>query len=256
MPPTIEEQEAIAAFFSSIDALIEAETEKRDALRDHKQGLMQQLFPAEGETVPKMRFPRFEGSWAETKLGAIATFSKGKGIAKKDIDAEGNSYCIRYGELYTTYDTIIDEPVSKTSTNATDLVLSQGGEVIIPASGEDANDIATAAVVMRPGIALGGDLNIVSSLLVDGVFLAYYLSGAKRRALAAMAQGNTIVHLYPSQLETLGLAIPCSAEQFKIANCLVSIDELSAIHGQRLAALRILKCGLLQQLFPILDEVL
>lgn len=252
--PSSPEQVQIAECLVSIDALIAAETEKLDSLKDHKQGLMQQLFPAEGESLPKLQFSEFSGGWKDTKLGAIAVFSKGKGIAKKDIDPEGSTYCIRYGELYTTYGAIIDEPVSKTFVSKDELVLSKGGEVIVPASGEDANDIAAAAVVLRPGVALGGDLNIISSQL-DGAFLAYYLSGARKRAIADMAQGNTVVHLFPSQLETLSLSIPSGPEQRKIACCLKAIDRLIEKQGDWIGRLIEHKQGLLQRLFPNLDVV-
>lgn len=252
--PSSPEQERIAECLASIDTLIEAETEKLDALKEHKQGLMQQLFPADGDSLPKLRFSEFNDDWKETKLGSLAIFSKGKGVAKKDIDPEGSTYCIRYGELYTTYGAIIDEPVSRTSVSKNELVLSRGGEVIVPASGEDANDIATAAVVLRPGIALGGDLNIITSPL-DGAFLAYYLSGARKRAIAEMAQGNTVVHLYPSQLETLSLSIPSGPEQRKIAGCLQATDELILKQSEWIGQLVEHKQGLLQRLFPALDEV-
>ena len=254
LPRKDEEQEAIARATLSLDTLIEAETEKLDALKDHKQGLMQQLFPAEGRKHPKLRFPEFKGDWTETKLGNIATFSKGKGIAKNEIDPEGSIYCIWYGELYTTYDTIIEQPVSRTSEKLDDLVLSKGGEVIIPASGEDANDIATAAVVVNQGVALGGNLIIISSRL-NGAFLAYYLSGAKIRTLTARAQRNSVVHLYPNQLETLDIFIPSSSEQIKVASCLASIDELLAAYRANIDILHKFKRGLLQRLLPALDEV-
>jgi len=170
------------------------------------------------------------------------------------LTPDGSTYCIRYGELYTTYGAIIDEPVSRTFVSKDQLVLSKGGEVIVPASGEDATDIATAAVVLRPGIALGGDLNVISSPL-DGAFLAYFLSGARKRAIAEMAQGNTVVHLYPSQLETLSLSIPSEPEQRKIANCLQAADELILKQSEWIGQLVEHKQGLLQRLFPVIGEV-
>lgn len=254
LPQENSEMERIADILDSIDALISAETEKLYALKDHRQGLMQQLFPTQRESLPKLRFPEFEDGWRATRLGSIATFSKGKGISKKDINPQGSTYCIRYGELYTTYGAVIDEPVSRTFVDTGELNLSQGGEVIVPSSGEDANDIATAAVVLRSGVAIGGDLNIISSPLF-GAFLAYYLSGARKSSIAEMAQGNTVVHLYPSQLETLNLAIPSDPEQRRIASCLETIDKLIDKQGERIEQLVEHKRGLLQRLFPILDEV-
>ena len=200
------------------------------------------------DNAPKIRFPEFSKPWATTPLKKIATFSKGKGISKNDIDPEGNTYCIRYGELYTTYDTIIDEPVSKTSVSSAALNFSEGGEVIVPASGEAAKDIATAAVVLRSGIALGGDLNIIRSPL-NGAFLASYLSGKKRMALAAMAQGNSVVHLYPAQLGSLDIGVTCSEEQDKIAVFLGAADKKITQLNQKKSLLEDYKEGCMQRLF-------
>jgi len=198
--------------------------------------------------IPRLRFSEFEEPWKNAILGDIATFSKGKGISKSDIDPDGQTYCVRYGELYTSYDTIIDEPLSRTSVDADALVLSEGGEVIVPASGETAEDIATAAVVVRSGVALGGDLNIIRSLL-DGGFLASYLSGKKRMALASMAQGNSVVHLYPTQLSTLRLGLPTLPEQRKIAGFLGAVDEKITQLTKKKALLEEYKKGCMQQLF-------
>lgn len=199
-------------------------------------------------TVPALRFPEFEGEWEEQRLGRLATFSKGKGISKADISEGGNTPCIRYGQLYTHYGTKIDTVLSATNVAETDLNLSVGGEVIVPASGEDSKDIATASVILRSGIAIGGDLNVIKGEF-DGYFLANYISGTKRLALAAMAQGNSVVHLYPSQLASLVLSFPSLPEQKKIAAFLGVVDEKLVALGARKAGLETYKRGLMQKLF-------
>ncbi|MFN4908802.1 MAG: restriction endonuclease subunit S, partial [Bacteroidota bacterium] len=75
--PKSAEQQRIASCLSSLDELIGAQARKVDALKTHKKGLMQQLFPREGETLPRLRFPEFEGEWEERRLGDVATFHKG-----------------------------------------------------------------------------------------------------------------------------------------------------------------------------------
>jgi len=124
----------------------------------------------------------------------------------------------------------------------------EGGEVIVPASGEDAKDIATAAVVLQRGVALGGDLNIICSAC-DGFFLASYIAGKKRLTLAAMAQGNSVVHLYPAQLGSLILSFPALPEQKKIAAFLGAVDAKLAALAAKQAALGRFKAGLMQKLF-------
>ncbi|EIJ75121.1 MAG: restriction modification system DNA specificity protein [Leptospirillum sp. Group II 'C75'] len=147
------------------------------------------------------------GEWEEKKIGQIADLYKGKGISKSDIVVGGVQPCIRYGELYTLYGEVINNVISKTNISASDLFLSNGNDVIIPASGETKIDIATASCVIHDNIALGGDLNVIRSNQ-NGIFLSYYLNGTLRNKIAKVAQGDTVVHLYPSQLQLIDLAIP------------------------------------------------
>ncbi len=211
-------------------------------------------------SVPKLRFPEFReaGEWEEKRLGDVCSFLKGKGISKADISPAGNTPCIRYAELYTTYNEVITDVISRTTTNTStsDLVLSKENDVIIPSSGETAIDIACASCVTQAGIALGGDLNIMRGE-VDGIFLSYYLNNAAKLSIAKIAQGDAVVHLYGSQLSNLDVHLPSNrAEQKKIAACLSSVDELIAAEAQQLAALKSHKKGLMQQLFPAEGETL
>ena len=201
--------------------------------------------------VPNMRFPEFRDGpkWPQQALGGIAVILKGKGISKADLDPNGTQACIRYGELYTRYGETITVVVSRTKVPASELFLSKADDVIIPSSGETKIDIAKASCVLEGGIALGGDLNIIRSKL-NGTFLSYYLNGPKRRDIAKVAQGDTVVHLYPHQLEALHIAVPSPAEQQKIAECLSSVDELIAAQARKVDALKTHKKGLMQQLFP------
>ena len=248
------EQQKIADCLGSLDDLIAAEDRKLEALRQHKQGLMQQLFPQPGETVPRLRFPEFrrEGDWKRNRLGSVASITKGRGISKADITVDGATPCIRYAEIYTRYGEVIHEVVSQTNLPHEKLVLSETEDVIIPASGESRADIAKAACVLTDRVALGSDLNIFRSD-IHGPFLSYLLNSPLRHTVARMAQGDTVAHLYPSQLSQIHLAYPSRLEQRKIADCLGSLDDLIAAEDRKLEALRQHKKGLLQQLFPSLD---
>ncbi len=201
--------------------------------------------------VPRLRFPEFlqDYPWAVRLLGNDATFEKGRGVSKAEVDPNGQHQCIRYGELYTRYSEVIREVVSRTSAADSTLFFSQTNDVIVPASGETKEDIATASCVLLDGVALGGDLNVIRSPH-NGVFLSYLLNGSQRRELAKVAQGDTVVHLYPRQLAALSIAFPDAAEQQKIADCLTSLDEVIAAQGRKVEALKAHKRGLMQQLFP------
>ena len=195
-----------------------------------------------------MRFPEFEGEWETKKLGEIATFSKGKGISKSDIEENGIIECIRYGELYTHYREVINEIKSKTNLNTSTLILSEKNDVIIPASGETTIDIATASCVLKSGIALGGDLNIIKTKN-NGIFLSYYLNSKKKMEIANLAQGISVVHLYSSQLASLSLNLPKLNEQNRISSFLALIDERIQTQNKIIKELETLIYSFRNQLF-------
>ncbi len=197
---------------------------------------------------PKLRFPGFNGNWTPSTLGSIAQFSKGKGVSKSDIDENGSLECIRYGELYTEYGEVIDSIKSRTNLDPNDLVLSEENDVIIPASGETQIDIATASCVLKNGVALGGDLNIIKSP-INGVFLSYYLNNKKKLDIASIAQGISVVHLYASQLKTIYINVPNKDEQDRIASLFRTIDNHISILKRKKVALERYKTSVLQQIF-------
>ncbi len=213
-----------------------------------KHGTMNVEPEKELQKAPKVRFPKFEGKWKRKTLGSIAYFSKGKGISKSDIVENGELECIRYGELYTTYGEVIINVKSRTNINANGLVLSEVNDVIIPASGETQIDIATASCVLKAGIALGGDLNIIKASL-DGVFLSYYLNNSKKVEIARLSQGISVVHLYSNQLKTLRLNLPETDEQNKIAAFLTAVDKKIQQLTYKKELLEQYKRGLMQKIF-------
>ena len=182
--------------------------------------------------VPNLRFPEFSGEWMSCQLGKIASLSKGEGISKDQRSINGNP-CILYGELYTTYSTeIIDEVISKTNLPEKGLVKSKANDVIIPASGETAIDISTARCVTRSDVFLGGDLNIIRLKGQDGKFFSYQLNGVRKKDIAKVAQGVSIVHLHGSDLATIQVNYPSIGEQQKISGFLSLIDQRIAIQNR------------------------
>ena len=171
----------------------------------------------------KSEFKNLPSGWKVVRLGDICDFYKGKGISKDDI-SENGIFCIRYGELYTTYSEKIDKIYSKTNLNPSELFLSKCNDIIIPCSGETAQDIAKASCVLLDNIALGGDLNVLRTRQ-NGIFLSYYLNVIAKKDIAKIAQGVSIVHLYASELKNLKIKIPPLDEQEKIAEILSTWDE-------------------------------
>ncbi|WP_199271536.1 restriction endonuclease subunit S [Cellulophaga sp. L1A9] len=244
--PSLPEQQKIASFLSAVDEKIQQLTKKKALLEQYKKGVMQQLFSG------KLRFKDENGKaypdWEEKRLGEIASFLKGKGISKADLSLNGKLKCIRYGELYTVYGETIDKVFSKTNVAEKELVMSEKGDVIIPASGETQIDIATASCVINANIALGGDLNIIRSAN-NGIFLAYYLNSALKFDIARLSQGVSVVHLYSSQLKTLKIGVPQIEEQQKIATYLSNIDTKIESVNNQITKTQSFKKGLLQGMF-------
>lgn len=201
--------------------------------------------------VPKLRFPEFSGEWEEKKLADIALlFSKGKGYTKNDLQKNGTPI-ILYGRMYTKYETIIDN-VDTFVNMQNGSVISKGGEIIVPASGETAEEISRASVVKNKGIILGGDLNIISipTDKFSSSFLALNISnGDSQRKLSKLAQGKSVVHLHNEDLSNLEIKIPSLPEQQKIADFLSTVDSIIASETKILNALQKKKKALMQKLF-------
>ena len=171
--------------------------------------------------------------WEQRKLDDVAEFSKGSGYSKGDLIGAGTPI-ILYGRLYTKYETIISDV--DTFVEAKDgSVYSKGGEVIVPASGETAEDIARAASVDKSGILLGGDLNVMMpNEDINSAFLAISISnGSSQRELARKAQGKSVVHIHNEEIRNLIVAFPTKAEQNKIENYFADLDHLITLHHRK-----------------------
>ena len=199
--------------------------------------------------VPHLRFPEFSGEWVEITLGRISEITKGSGISKDQLSEQG-SPCILYGELYTKYKSeIIDEVYSRTELEPSSLVKSMANDVIIPCSGETAIDISTARCVPFDNILLGGDLNIIRLKHDDGGFFAYQLNGARKKDIARVAQGVSVVHLYSENLKHIRVYHPVVEEQKKITRLLSLIDERIATQNKIIEDLKLLRDAISKQLF-------
>lgn len=174
--------------------------------------------------VPTLRFPNYSGEWQVSSMGKVCTFRKGYGISKENLSSDGTP-CILYGELYTTYKTAIAKRIkSKTSLDPTTLFHSKKNDVIIPCSGETAEDIATSVCIPYDDILLGGDLTVIRSDL-DGAFLSNQINSVRKYDIARIAQGKSIVHLQADELKKISIAYPTIDEQQKISGFIDKIDE-------------------------------
>ena len=230
-PPVERELQKIADCLSSLDALIGAQAEKVDALKTHKKALMQQLFPREGETVPRLRFPEFRdsGEWDLKPLEEILSIGSGKDykhLSDGDIPVYGSGGYMRQVNDY----------------------LYEGESVCIGRKG----------TIDKP-MFLNGKF-----WTVDTLFYTHSFKDAEPKFVYALFQNiqwlkhneaGGVPSLSKTNIEKIEVAIPKQNEQQKIADCLSSLDELIAAEADKLDALKTHKKGLMQQLSPALDEV-
>lgn len=244
VPPEFQEQLGIADCLSALDELIDAESQKLDALKSHKQGLMQQLFPRHGETAPHLRFPEFRSGpeWT-TRLG-------GQLFANRKEAGEGGlpiySVTMREGmvprasfdrDFYDIEDPAGNRKVCKGDIAYNMMRMWQGAQGVAP---EDCL-VSPAYVVLAPQEGVCAE------------FFAYYFKLPQMLdLLTATSRGLTKdrLRLYFDDFARMRMCVPEFAEQQRIASCLASLDALIAAQVTKVEILTTHKQGLMQQLFP------
>ena len=186
---------------------------------------------------PRCFLGSFDFSWEQRKAIDIADYSKGNGYSKGDLTDSGTPI-ILYGRLYTKYQFAISE-VDTFAVPRNGAVYSQGNEVIVPASGETAEDIARASAVEKSGVLLGGDLNILRPFdFINPLFLALAISnGEPQKELAKKAQGKSVVHIHNTDIQEVTIAYPSRTEQDRIVSVFRQLDNLITLHQRKCALL-------------------
>ena len=183
--------------------------------------------------APAIRFKGFSDAWEQRKAIDIADYSKGNGYSKGDLTDAGTPI-ILYGRLYTKYQFAISE-VDTFAVPRNGAVYSQGNEVIVPASGETAEDIARASAVEKSGVLLGGDLNILRPFdFINPLFLALAISnGEPQKELAKKAQGKSVVHIHNTDIQEVTIVYPSRTEQDRIVSVFRQLDHLITLHQRQ-----------------------
>ena len=220
--PSKEEQQRIGHFLQGIDNLITLH--QRECIS----------FTARaGRLILTANKKRNTSSWEQRKAIDIADYSKGNGYSKGDLTDAGTPI-ILYGRLYTKYQFAISE-VDTFAVPRNGAVYSQGNEVIVPASGETAEDIARASAVEKSGVLLGGDLNILRPFdFINPLFLALAISnGEPQKELAKKAQGKSVVHIHNTDIQEVTIAYPSRTEQDRIVSVFRQLDNLITLHQRK-----------------------
>jgi type I restriction enzyme S subunit len=243
--PSLSEQHKIADCLTSLDELIRAEGERLGALRDHKRGLMQRLFPRPGETTPRLRFPEFRdaGLWEVKRLSEVCEINPPSGELPESfiyIDLES----VSAGELLQKKVISRNEAPSRAQR-----LLSPGDIIYQMVRPYQRNNLLFAIVGDMKYVASTGYAQLRAKSSAEFLFQLVHTDSFVGSVLQKCT-GSNYPAINPSDLGEIHVSVPSNPEQHRIADCLASLDELIRAQGERLAALKAHKRGLMQQLFP------
>jgi type I restriction enzyme, S subunit len=255
--PSIPEQQKIADCLNSVDELIAAQARKLDELKTHKKGLMQQLFPREGETQPRLRFPKFQNAreWVEEKLDDLLHFQDGFAFKSTDFvkSKEGATQVIRITEINNknTNEDKVYIPSAFLEANKLGKYSVDDGDLLLSLTGAAGFnfffwDGGPATINQRTAK--------VTTKKKSGRALLRLLEPLIHERINARGEGQNN-NLSKEFLSSTVLVIPEPDEQQSIADCLATLDDLIAAQSQKFEALETHKKGLMQQLFPSPQEI-
>lgn len=248
------EQQKIADCLSSLDALVAAETQKLDALKTYKKGLIQQLFPREGEAVPQLRFPEFRNAedWKEWKVGELGDVITGNTPSTSKPQYYGGEY-----NFVSPADISAQRFIENTKTTLSKLGFEQtrkipAGSVLFVCIGSTIGKVAQNIY----SCATNQQINsLVPFSSFSGDFI-YYLLLRESNRIAELAGNQAVPIINKSTFSDVSVRCPQEKEeQERVAGYLGTLDDLIYAQGQKIDALKIHKKGLMQLLFPVVDEV-
>jgi len=203
--------------------------------------------------VPKLRFPGIEDiEYKNYSFEDIFLFSTGKNIKFNEASTKYETPCVRYGELYHMYNEVIYEVINKTNLDKSELIFSEGNEILLPSAGEDPLDIGSASALTVKNVAIGRTINILKPKdqdIYSPIYVSYYINKKLKKKIASLAKGVSISNVYNSDLKTLKIKLPSLKEQQKIASFLTTVDERITLLEKQKQGLETYKKGVMQQLF-------
>jgi len=246
-PSDISEQQKIADCLSSLDDLITAQSQKLDALKTHKKGLMQKLFQAEGQTVPELRFPEFWGDW-EKQSGSVL-FEQ---ISNKKHNSDLSILAITQEHGAIPRDSI-DYRVSVTDKSIESYKVVEVGDFIISLrSFQGGIEYSNYKGLCSPAYVILRRKRDDSEAFFKHYFKTSLFIKELNKDIEGIRDGKMVSY---GQFSNLTIPLPTSnKEQQKIADCLSSLDDLITAQSQKLDALKTHKKGLMQQLFPVMTN--
>ncbi|MBD0403878.1 restriction endonuclease subunit S [Flammeovirga sp. EKP202] len=205
------------------------------------------------KNIPALRFPEFSSDdYKVHSFQDIFCFKTGKNIKQSEASPEFEIPCVRYGELYYMYKEVITKIVNKTSLDKSELLFSDGDEILLPSAGEDPLDIGSASALIMKNVAIGRTINILKPLkkgIYSQIYASFYINHRLRRKISTLAKGSSISNVYNSDLKKLKIVLPTLPEQQKIATFLSSVDKKIGQLTEKKELLEEYKKGVMQKVF-------
>lgn len=201
--------------------------------------------------IPRLRFNGYTCDWRVTLFDELFLFSTGKNIKQDEASPYFKTPCVRYGELYHLYGEVISDVINKTNIPHSNLIFSEGNEILLPSAGEDPLDIGSASALTIKDVAIGRTINVLrpkSVNLYDQIFVTYYINARLRVAISKLAKGNSISNVYNSDLKKLNINLPGYLEQKKIAKFLSTVDQRIVTSEKRVVLLQQYKKSIKQKI--------
>ena len=242
--PSTEEQKKIGAFFNQLDSLITLHQRKLEHLQEQKKGLLQKMFPKNGETVPEVRFPGFTDAWEQRKLGEVADIFDGTHQTPKYTDSGIKFVSVENIATLETEKYISQKAYESEYSNKQ----AEKGDVLMTRIG----NIGTPKLIEKDEpLAYYVTLALLKPKNIDSNFLAWGISSPKvQRNIWKL----TLHIAFPKkinlgEINQVSISIPSINEQKKIGDFFKQLDSLIALHQRKLDHLELMKKGLLQQMF-------
>ncbi len=253
--PSLPEQRAIASYFRRLDSLISTTASKVESLKQMKQASLQNMFPQNGEKIPKVRFNGFTGEWKEKKLGEIATMHARIGWQNLRTSEflDSGKYLLITGTDFkdgkVTYDTChyVEENRYEQDAN----IQVSNGSVLITKDGT-LGKVVLVQDLPKPATLNAGVFNVVikDKFIMDEQYLFQYVKAPfLMNYVNANATGGTIKHLNQNILVKFPIVVPSLLEQRKIASYFRHLDSQITLQSQRLEKLKQMKMACLDQMF-------
>ncbi|QSE77658.1 restriction endonuclease subunit S [Lactococcus taiwanensis] len=247
MLPSFEEQQQISSFLRQIDTALTLHQRKLDKLKLLKQGYLQQMFPQNGEKVPRVRFTNFENEWEQRKLGEIASIVGG-GTPSTNISEywEGDI------DWYSPVEIGEKIYVSGSRKKITKLGLQKSSAKILPVGTvlfTSRAGIGNTAILAKEGATNQGFQSIVPQISELDSYFIFSRTHELKRYGEVTGAGSTFVEVSGKQMEKMPILIPEFEEQQKIGSFFKQLDDTITLHQSKLNKLNALKQGLLQKMF-------